>query len=216
MLENLFSIPIYYNMLKPESETFDSMLDYATNFVEKYYNKEKYNITGDVVNDYLIHNNKVFFWLNEQVSLNMKEYLTQLGVDHTKMNIYAQKSWIASCNKKGGYINAHVHENSIFSAVYYLSCEEASGGYLRFSNSNLIHNRPFRYSETNINNTKTVDYPPIVNKLFIFPSNFEHEVTEYTSNTERISVTYDITITSKSEENDVEHMIIDPSLWRKI
>jgi len=221
MIDKLFCTPIYYCILEPDQKVFDTMLSYAKRKTSSNLHNDAVNYTGDTTGESSIHNHVNFYWLNEQISFHAKEYLKELGSDINSINLYAQKSWIAACNPNNGEIYKHIHKSSTLSVVYYLQLDEEScGGELVFwTNNSIVDDLPigndFRRTEYS---TQKSMFTPQLNKLIIFPSHIYHQVESYESKkgNPRISISYDLTITSKRDTISNEHLILDPSLWKKI
>jgi len=221
-IENWFPTTIFYEDIAPSKEVYDNMLQYCKDFADIHREKNPKLSTGDVCGDYKLHKNPIFYWLNEQVSLNVREYMDVMGVDNSIVNIYAQKSWVVFCGSKYGYVEQHIHSNSAISVVYYIQSDISCGEEITFHSDSLVHETPYVYAKNNFLNFKTTSYKPIKNRMIIFPSNLEHSVSEYNSKSgiDRFSITYDIGVTVKTDNeikrNDVEHMMLDPSDWKKL
>ena len=215
-LEHWFPTSIGVELLDPPSKVQDRMIDY----VDKFYNKNKdypgHCLTGDVVEDSKLHHNPIFSWLNSQVYNQVKKYLEDLGADISTLNIYATKAWPVVI-KNGGGINYHKHQNSSLNAIYYLTTG-GEGGQIQFQATHSELNfLPFNFKEPNINQfsfTKC-DYPPIPNRMLIFPSTLQHAVVPYIGDSPRYSISYDIMITMKRNSH-MEYSIPDPSEWKNL
>ena len=210
MIQTWFSTPLYYVDLNCGDNNLKSMLDWIENNV--VIRDTKYATTGDSVNQYTLHNNPEFQWLNSQVSIHCKSFLTQCGCNLENINLYAQKSWAVISKKNSLGVSPHIHPNSVLSAVFYL--QSNMSGNIKFSVDNPLQRLPLKLNSCNLS-YKYVEYEPLVNRLMIFPSNVYHEVMKNTSDIDRISVTYDITVTCNDVE-DSENLILDPSLWKQI
>jgi len=216
-----FPDPIYIEDLEPSEEVFNRMLNYLKKFEDKnkeqLKDEEKKNITGDVCNDLLLHQSYEFDWLNKEIARVTKTYLEKIGVDLSRIELYAQKSWPVICNKSGGYIPTHCHRNSILSCVYYLNGVTNNTGYLRFEPETCLKQLPIVFNDTNWN-YKEFDLVPIKNRLVIFPSSMPHSVTEYHGKEPRFSVSYDLLVTGKENltPGDYEHFVMHPNLWKTL
>ena len=147
-------------LLDPPSKVQDRMIDY----VDKFYNKNKdypgHCLTGDVVEDYKLHHNPIFSWLNSQVYNQVTKYLEDLGADTSTLNIYATKAWPVVI-KNGGGINYHKHQNSSLNAIYYLT-SGGEGGQIQFQVTHSELNfLPFNFKEPNINQFSFVRPRPV-------------------------------------------------------
>ena len=221
-LECWFPTVIFHEDLDPPDEVHTDMLEYVDGFFEKYKDQFKYtdteNITGDVHNDYLLHHNPIFYWLNRQISDAAVTYLTALGTDAKNLSIYAQKSWPTVCKRNNGMVDNHIHKNSVLSVVYYLKCENNGSGRICFENPNtLLHDIALTFPNTNELNCERCCYAPIEKRMIMFPSNLDHSVESFNGIDNRYSISYDLTVVAKKDcDKNNEFLITDPSLWRKL
>ena len=133
-------------------------------------------------------------------------------IDDSQCNFYIQKSWPVFL-KNDTEVNSHTHPNSHISFVYYLQVDDDNEtGKINFQRLQDHWNNtvPFKSSFTAIQ--------PKNNIAIMFPSSLLHWVDDYFGDLMRISITYDITITTKLVEGATksEMMISDPSIWRKL
>lgn len=226
-LNAILPTSIYTYDLNPPKKVYDNMVSYMDDFLER--NKDnigKINLTGDTIDEYLIFNNPVFSWLNGQVAYHVKRYLKALKYDITQTSIHAQKAWPVIVPPDGGSIGKHTHKNSHLSLVYYLKTQEQyddehCGGDLLFVESirSPMHLVPIQ-SNKGDSRYRFFDYfiEPSDNKIVIFPSTLEHEVSKYYGDDYRYSVSYDIMITTKKNplKHDLEMCTLHPSMWLEI
>lgn len=212
-VDHWFPTTIYSVDLTPDQQTYDGMISYVDNFYEKIKSELQASTTGDVNGDHQIYNSKEFEWLNNEISFHCKRYLDILGVDAKQVNLYAQKAWPVVCNRGGGYVQRHKHVNSVISAAYWLQVDDNSGAISFWCSNSAINNLPLNFYKTTFENTAQCFYPPVKNKLILFPSSLQHQVSPHYGEELRYSVSYDITVVSKPQAN-CEHFIMDPSLWK--
>jgi len=215
-LTGLFPIIIYDTILNPPECVRRHMVEYVDSFYEN--RKEFYdppNITGDYHGETNISSRREFFWLNEQLSFHVKKYLEGININHDDLSIFVQKSWPVVCLKDDGQVYKHFHKNSCISAVFYLQLDESDCG------GNLIFYPPSNYTHLLIPVSYELQdfyystHKPLTNQLIIFPSSLEHEVTKYTGDIKRYSISFDITIVTNNLQHN-ENYIINPNLWTKI
>ena len=213
-----FATPVFMEDLNPPAQTEREM----QRFVENFYKKSKEtvdsqaNITGDVCNEFLLHKRPEFKWLNEQIGICCNEYLSEIGVDLTKVNIYAEKSWPAIC-EDGGFIPSHAHKNAIISAVFYITEPLNNSGSLKFESDNCMDYLPIVFDDTDLN-YKEVLLNPVKNRLILFPGALSHSVTEYYGEEPRFSVSYDLMVVSKVAPGggNIENWVTDPYFWEAL
>ncbi len=103
----------------------------------------------------------------------------------------------ANVNGPKDFNERHKHLNAIYSGVYFVDVPENSG------NFSLTHNVPdFNFAWCHFNGIKIKKYnafnagtwniKPQADELFLFPSWAEHKVTPNLSNSDRISISFDL------------------------
>lgn len=104
-------------------------------------------------------------------------------------------SWF-SINRKHGYHEAHTHIPDIWSGVYYLDANHLDAP-ISFNNRNLKETRwPYRapkLCQTDINSSQ-VTCSVGTGLLLIFPSYLEHSVQQQVTDSERITVAFNMNI----------------------
>ena len=97
-------------------------------------------------------------------------------------------------NHKGTGHHFHFHPNSIISSVYYLQVPKV-GAPITFYHSkqqSLFPQFEFNYKEWNEFNSMSWWIPAIENSLLLFPSTLRHGVNDNTSDTPRISMSFNV------------------------
>lgn len=181
--------------------------------------------TGDIHNVERIHCDPAFDWITEEVGRHGFEYLKQLGHDLSRIDLHIQRAWpvIAAKNQ---WVAKHTHPSAHLSAVYYLaSPHEKQGGELRFLNESrpnelcpgIGSSMTGGYREYNFTNYQSASYQPVEGRLVIFPSKQSHDVVAHDSDEPRISLSYDLVITSREGASPgmYEFLMPPPSQWRK-
>jgi uncharacterized protein (TIGR02466 family) len=210
-----YSCPILINSLNPSEETISEMKK-VLKYQEKEYLESDDNKTcyvGDSECFDKLHTFTEFQWLNQQVENMLSEFISVYGIDKDKCNFYIQKSWPVFLKDGDSGVDGHTHPNSHISFVYYLQSEEDNqNGQLHFTRRLDFWNGTVPFENSSIS------FITVENNCLMFPSSMTHWVSEYFGDLTRISITYDITITSKNIPgiSDIEMMISDPTFWRKI
>lgn len=182
--------------------------------------------TGDIHNVEKIHYDTAFAWLTEQVGQYAFEYLKFLGHDLTKIDLYIQRAW-PIISKKGQYLARHAHHNAHLSAVYYVTApKEGDGGKIRFYNdakqnelwTGIGSSMTNGYSEYNFTNYQTASYEPIAGRLLMFPSKQTHDIAPNETEEDRISISYDLVLTSRKDNSPgyYEFLMPPPAQWQKV
>lgn len=189
----LFATPLYTSNIDVDSNTIN-VLDQ-----EKYdtmYHNEKCCITSN--KDLL--NKKEFQHLKNKIYDHVNNFMVNiLKMQLDKKEIFISKSWGVKLLKEG-YANDHIHKNSMFSGVYYVSVNKNLGGNIKFSNkyNNINDNYlEFDYNEYNVYNSAFWRLGPSSGDLYLFPSNLTHEVEINKSNLPRLSIAFNVFVTGE-------------------
>lgn len=101
--------------------------------------------------------------------------------------------WI-NINKRNNYNIAHIHTQCALSGILYLKVDEDTG-YVVFENNPLegfVKETMWESDEENFLTTSTMTYKPEKGSVIMFPPWIQHRVLENKSNTERISIAFNI------------------------
>jgi uncharacterized protein (TIGR02466 family) len=231
-IEPWFPLAIYYTDLADAPAHKDSLVSTILELKEEngYKRRVADDIawTGDFHGVGAIHENPQFAWIVKEVETHVFLYLEELGVDLSKIDLYIQRAWpIISCETQA--IPSHSHHNAHISAVYYVSVPEdgtlKSGAFTIYNtasfneiitgigdkHTNAIKNRnPFNYERGY--------YAPKEGRILIFPSKQRHGVEANQTGEVRISLSFDIFVTSSEQGNAALHEFLapSPSKWKKI
>jgi uncharacterized protein (TIGR02466 family) len=182
--------------------------------------------TGDVHNVDRLHLDPAFDWLTDQVGSHALQYLKTLGHDLKKTDIYIQRSWPV-VGYKGQRVSRHAHHTAHLSAVYYVSAPKgAAAGHIRFLNdykpnevsAGIGSTMTGGYFEANALNFASAVYEPTAGRLLLFPAKQTHEVEANQTDEERISISYDLVITSRgaADEGHHEFLMPPPAVWKQV
>ncbi len=216
-LHSWFPTSLYLDSLDPPKKVHREMVRYVERFYEENKQHYTYCLTGDAADDDDVRNNNLhhqstFSWLNKQVFIGAQKYLESLGANIDDINIYASKAWPVVL-KKGGVVNKHRHQNSVLSVIYYLQCDNKSGGIKFYGAPSEVHFLPIGFKNLNKFSYTNCAYPPIENGIIVFPSSLEHEVLIHEGDNPRYSISYDLIFTMK-RNSYMEFAIPDPSEWK--
>jgi uncharacterized protein (TIGR02466 family) len=182
--------------------------------------------TGDVHNVDRIHLDPAFDWLTRQVGAQALEYLGALGHNLSKTDVYIQRAWpiVAARDQR---VARHAHHTAHLSAVYYLAgSRDAAGGQIRFFNDGkpnqvapgIDSDMTAGYSEHHALNYGSAVYAPVPGRLILFPAKLSHSVEPNTTDDPRISISFDLVITSRGGAEDGRHEFLmpPPVLWSRV
>jgi uncharacterized protein (TIGR02466 family) len=189
MVEFFFPTPIYYYVFEPD---VISLIDCEIAEYESTIDKQKLiNPWGDTVLTnfrYAPYNHS----LNSLPNLKNKiiecssQYLDQLSINYKSIDI--SESWI-NYSANGGMQNFHLHDGYDISGVYFYRTN-AKDGDLVFINPSLVN----RFHKITSSNFSKISYRPEIGKLIIFPSFLEHSVNINTTDSLRISISFNARI----------------------
>lgn len=109
------------------------------------------------------------------------------------MQLIMREIW-ANASGKHAYNNVHNHPNSLLSGVYYVKAEEKCGDLLIADPRKQAWVMQPEFVERNQMNSAVHTIPPEVGKLIIFPSWLDHGVNPNLSDTDRISMSFNINL----------------------
>ena len=187
MITEFFVTPIYQKVLNLDcSEIEKHCLEYrnqndgvqATN-VGGWQSR---NINSATNSMQFIHD------LKKGIFQGMKE--VKLKYQLSIKSLEFQNMWI-NINGPNDYNRQHIHTNCFFSGVYYVTVPKNSGD-LAFFPSRIIRNYSHVIPDGDKKLTKEFCITPEKNLLCLFPSWTEHEVLRNNSNSERISISFNL------------------------
>ena len=171
----------------------------------------------------LFDNNKFKFFFNE-VSIHVKNYLTQFQINIDEIDCYFHRAWATISDGKEN-IKPHFHAQSHLTFAFYLD-KSAEDSNIQFTD-NSRHNefipaafvsksvsKNSIFKERNINNVGTVDINCLEGDIIIFPSKTTHGTETNKINKQRISISADIVFTSKNNEN-LEFLVPPINKWKR-
>lgn len=174
-------------------------------------------------NQDLFDNDKFKFFFNE-VSIHVKNYLTQFQINIDEIDCYFHRAWATISDGKEN-IKPHFHAQSHLTFAFYLD-KSAEDSNIQFTD-NSRHNefipasfvtksisKNSIFKERNINNVGTVDINCLEGDIIIFPSKTTHSTEVNKINKQRISISADIVFTSKNNEN-LEFLVPPINKWKR-
>lgn len=118
------------------------------------------------------------------------EWYEELGVK-PKFPRQIDNCWI-NINSINSYNKPHVHQQSIFSGVYYVKTNK-DAGHITFNNQS---DRDFilqTFTDQTKYTVSDINYDAVVGRVVIFPSWTQHSVSMNLSNEDRISIAFNMT-----------------------
>ena len=195
-LTNLFPSPVHIF----ESDGFD---EFKNNLIDYVYKLKEKDPEGYTISNRNGWQSRGFDLsdMNDLLHGTILQGLSSFSAikNTTKMRASA---WI-NINSPGSYNVKHTHPNSHLSGVMWIKAPKDSG--------NIVFDNPLghqTHTEINSYNQEFKDQffvhhaywlPPIEGRMIIFPSHLQHAVNENKSNEDRISVSFNITLTSPNQ-----------------
>ena len=119
--------------------------------------------------------------------------------------------WI-NMNNKGGYNEVHTHPGCIMSGVYYVKVPNGDCGQIAFHRDGmdayLLHSLGVAEDMSTgeaPHCSATWSYPPVENRLFVFPAWLSHGVRENLTDEDRISISFNLV--SKRTKTDMLQIV---------
>lgn len=227
-IDTWFPLAIYYDDLIG-AETHNAEIAAAMrrliNGVEAKRTTATTAFTGDVHGIEQIHNDAAFAWITRQVEFHALNYLSAIGHDLDKIDLYCQRSW-PIISQAGEAVPVHAHHTANVSAVYYVELPaDGDAGALRFHNQHrpnevsdgIATSLTQGYSTYNVLNFGDAVYAPRAGRLLLFPAKQSHSVDKNESEGERLSLSFDLLVTSREEAEPGRHEYLTPppGQWRR-
>ena len=189
------------------------MINYILNLQN---NDSKNNQFGDRFGEVTLHLLPEFSWLTREIEIATLEYLRHHNISKKYISLFHQKSWPV-ITRTGGMVASHNHPNASISVVFYLQTPVGSGGELLLENVSDFVSGDFRVQKRESNDFIKIAIKPLEGLLVLFPSSVKHKVAKYFGNKLRLSIAYDISITSSRDllSEFTENSILHPSYWRE-
>jgi len=180
--------------------------------------------TGDVNNNYELHNNPLYKELFSNVGRALKSYCKNVGVKYDKFDFYIVRSWGTSSNK-GQEIAIHDHRYCNLSMVYYPKAVK-NAGTLVLQPTNYDHLNEFipnlftafGSDVLDLENRASNKWVSIFgddDMFVIFPAKIPHSVEGNNNEKARYSIAIDIVATLK-DTNNIEQCLPPLTQWSKI
>lgn len=230
-IDTWFPLAIYYADL-PEAPQQKLALRQAVLALEASgFEKRNYEgraWTGDIHGVERIHQDDRFAWLMTQIHHHAQQYLTDLGMDLSQIDLYIQRAWPV-ISRSGEEVGPHRHLTAHMSGVYYISVpnsgSDESGALVFLDDDRRNEVSPGIGSdnteiwvEWNALNQDQAIYAPTEGRLLLFPAKQRHAVAPNETEGDRISVSFDLVLTAKEgiAAGSYEFLTPPPTAWRRL
>jgi uncharacterized protein (TIGR02466 family) len=183
--------------------------------------------TGDLHGVERIHTDSRFGWVVAQVEHHVMQYLQELGIDLSQVELYIQRAW-PIISRSQQEVGPHCHNTAHVSAVYYVAVPEsgtdAAGCLTFFDTARPNELSPGLGSENtdiiadwNYLNQDQAVYLPTEGRLIIFPAKQRHGVTPNHTDDLRLSLSFDIVLTAAPGQaaGAYEFLMPPPTQWQR-
>lgn len=197
----IFSKPIYESRLNVPNAKMAYVLNFLkNNNYANYKNSIKLDI-GTKTN-YVLDIDK-FKFLKNAILQKFNLYAKQELKHNNKWQITT--SWFAK-TENGEEGNYHIHENSFYSGVFYLSTPNNCGdiSFINFASRNLA----LTYTDYNILNSRKWSINPQEQNILFFPSDVYHKIEQNNSGKSRYSLSFNIMPKGTIQEANMSDTII--------
>lgn len=229
-IDTWFPLAVYYEDLPEAAEHKESLLKAILQLeasVAERRNFPEMAWTGDLHGVHQVHLDPRFGWIVGQVEVHTQHYLTALGLDLSKVELYIQRAWpIVSRHQQE--VGVHCHNTAHVSAVYYVAVPQSGtdeAGCLTFiDDARMNEVSPGIGSENtdiiatwNPLNQDQALYAPLEGRLILFPAKQRHGVTLNHGSDLRVSLSFDIVLTAAEGTAAGTYEFLPPPLsqWQK-
>ena len=215
-LDYIFPTPVWWTDLHLD---INAMQDICYGIAESMEGKARSNrgllnyqspdfMGEQIIEDYE-ENPDEFGRLLIEIKKNAMDCYTSYGPMSTELEF--ANVWI-NMNNKGGYNEVHTHPGCIMSGVYYVKVPKGECGEIAFHRDGmdayLLHSLGVAEDMSTgeaPHCSATWGYPPIENRLFVFPAWLSHGVRENLTDEDRISISFNLV--SKRTKTDMLEIV---------
>ena len=229
-VDTWFPLAVYYEDLPDAAAHKKQLIDAALQLEKDGHERRAFPEmawTGDLHGAEQIHTDSRFVWIVDKVEHHVQQYLQELGLDLSQIDLYIQRAWPV-ISRHQQEVGTHCHNTAHVSAVYYISVpnsgSDEAGSLVFFDDARLNEVSPGLGSENtnivatwNYLNQDQAMYLPTEGRLIIFPAKQRHGVTMNHTDSLRISLSFDIVLTSKSGSaaGSYEFLPPPPQQWQR-
>jgi len=227
-LTNLFPLSLYNSKIILSNDEKINLVNHIVQCKKKgkskRYKENTFAWTGDQEGHGEIHNQEIFKNLFANIKIKVIEYLDLLSIDHAQLDIYFQRSW-ATISEEKEFIGRHSHSQSHLSFAYYLKKSENDSKIIFWDTHKANEFIPELFDSPTVKNKKIIKKRDMLNSshatiepkegdIIIFPSKTFHSTEKNKQNSQRISISADISFFAK-DHSFLEHMTPPFSSWKK-
>ena len=228
-LQHLFPLSIYNSKIVLNSDYKNELINLilkskSDKILYNRYKEGSFAWTGDQEGHSELHNLEVFKILFDQIKIKIIDYLDLLNIDYSKFDIFFQRSW-STISNNNEFISKHNHAQSNISFAYYLKKTQNDSKIIFWDNNKANEIIPELFSSPTVkskniikkkdeNNSSNATIDPKENDIIIFPSKTFHSTQQKKENSNRITISADISLYAK-DSIDLEHLTPPITSWKK-
>lgn len=163
------------------------------------------NYQNFISTDQEVLNDPAYEKLLQGISAGISEYFYGIMGARHDVELFVTESWFNK-TEKGQTHHRHWHPNSLLSGVVYLQ-SEGDTGRIKFITSQ-YDTIEYNINEPNLYNSRSWSVTPEAGSMVIFPSNVEHLVEEYQSDTPRISLAFNTFVRGNINTDPLTKLIL--------
>ena len=193
-----FSTPVWVNKINNHENINLELKNFI--YKEKENNPEgtkKSNVNGWHSDDFDLKNENLRNFISE-ISKNIGGAINDMGWDIESQIVKITNMW-SIVNTKHAFNEKHHHGNSGLSAAYYVKAEKNAGDIVFFDprQANVFHHPASK--QVNDMNAQVRSITPEAGTLVLFPSYLEHKVNPNLSESERIVISFNVSLIKKKD-----------------
>ncbi len=133
-----------------------------------------------------------FAELKEVIFAGVTEFANTLRLDITHYRPKLNECWVNIYGRNDSQ-EAHIHQNSVISGIYYVQAPEGCAEVLFHSPMSDVMLEP-PTTETSSVNTKMIGFAPVAGRMILFRSALRHSVRANPVDGERVSIAFNVTM----------------------
>ena len=206
-LKLLFPTPIWEATIGDEQlnrQLETAIYEFEQNDKQFEFHKYPFGYTNYMTGNNLAKDPR-FKPLVKKIFAEARKFLAEMKLKEPDAYYLSIFDMFCNINRKHSRHNAHRHERSELSGVYYVKAPEGSADLIGHSPLEpLMMHVSLDFFEENSPFTKAYQHmPPQTGKLLIFPSWFLHEVDLHLIDEDRLSISFNMGIFEKSDNNAI-------------
>lgn len=186
-----WATPVWYFDI-PISDVDPNKIEKECYLIKQSSNSRSISNVGGFQSDSFLYSkypNSEIKQLLSVVSKNTATWYSELNIKQSFSGT-VDNFWI-NINSTNNYNNPHVHQQSIFSGVYYVKTNDNTGKIVFNNNSNIDYICQ-SFTEGSRYSFSSIKYNTPIGRVIVFPSWIQHHVESNQSSQDRISIAFNM------------------------